>query len=430
MGAMLCVTLSSFAIRELNDGEFSWIHGLTLWTLFSMFVAVFSIHRGWGEGSCRIHDRHDDRDDRRWCVCAVAGAGSSAICSVIEIGPPRCGDFCGLGACAVEVLMPGDWRTSAEEVGSWSESGHLARPSLGWNSHAGRPGTQEIRTSYVVNGYCAPRSQCVGGPERASARGQRPIRLRFSAKHTRSHSPRTFAKPRRLNRRCISFAGAPVSLSGITAPPQKPSVYRFRNGRPSKGNSLSQGHATFMPDAAWAVNRFPQTYPGVTKPSGFDIIYKFSTRHQWFACARLLFTYLTKSRSAFSSTLTTPALYRRSLRRFEAYPCRPTPKDLPSSIAQHSYSRTFINYINTPSCLPWHTLIQKPVVTLGGLLAPMVARVDWAESVTPPSNGFVADDNPTMCQEVLDIAKAQRESVVQEHGVGDNLAGKTKAAVD
>ena len=51
MGAMLCVTLSSFAIRELNDGEFSWIHGLTLWTLFSMFVAVFSIHRGW----VRVH---------------------------------------------------------------------------------------------------------------------------------------------------------------------------------------------------------------------------------------------------------------------------------------------------------------------------------------------------------------------------------------
>ena len=28
-----------------------------------------------------------------------------------------------------------------------------------------------------------------------------PIRLMFNAKHTRSHSPRTFAKPRRLNRR-------------------------------------------------------------------------------------------------------------------------------------------------------------------------------------------------------------------------------------
>ena len=46
IAAMLCVTLSSFAIRELNAGEFSWIHGLTLWTLFFMFVAIFSIRRG------------------------------------------------------------------------------------------------------------------------------------------------------------------------------------------------------------------------------------------------------------------------------------------------------------------------------------------------------------------------------------------------
>ena len=46
IAAMLCVTLSSFAIRELNAGEFSWIHGLTLWTLFCMFVAIFSIRRG------------------------------------------------------------------------------------------------------------------------------------------------------------------------------------------------------------------------------------------------------------------------------------------------------------------------------------------------------------------------------------------------
>ena len=42
---MAGVTLSSFAIRQLNDGRLSWIHGLTLWTLFSMAVAVFAIRR-------------------------------------------------------------------------------------------------------------------------------------------------------------------------------------------------------------------------------------------------------------------------------------------------------------------------------------------------------------------------------------------------
>lgn len=49
--AMLFVTLSSFRIRELNDGEFSWIHGLTVWTLFCMFAAIYSIRRSW----IRVH---------------------------------------------------------------------------------------------------------------------------------------------------------------------------------------------------------------------------------------------------------------------------------------------------------------------------------------------------------------------------------------
>ena len=137
--------------------------------------------------------------------------------------------------------MPGDWRTSAEEVGSWSESGHLARPSLGWNSHAGRPERKRFALHTWSMGTARPGASALAVQNVPQHVASVPIRLRFSAKHTRSHSPRTFAKPRRLNRRCISFAGAPVSLSGITAPPQKPSVYRFRNGRPSKGNSLSNG---------------------------------------------------------------------------------------------------------------------------------------------------------------------------------------------
>ena len=44
--AMLCVTVSSFWIRELNSGALSWIHGLTVWTLFSMFIAVWGIRTG------------------------------------------------------------------------------------------------------------------------------------------------------------------------------------------------------------------------------------------------------------------------------------------------------------------------------------------------------------------------------------------------
>lgn len=43
---MLCVTISSFWIRELNHGEFSWIHGLTVWTLISMLIAIVAIRTG------------------------------------------------------------------------------------------------------------------------------------------------------------------------------------------------------------------------------------------------------------------------------------------------------------------------------------------------------------------------------------------------
>ena len=44
--AMLGVTLPSFSIREANAGEFSWLHGLTVWTLLCMLTAIISIRKG------------------------------------------------------------------------------------------------------------------------------------------------------------------------------------------------------------------------------------------------------------------------------------------------------------------------------------------------------------------------------------------------
>ena len=46
IAVMLFLTLSSLGIRELRDGDFSWLHGLTLWTMFCMLVAIVSIRRG------------------------------------------------------------------------------------------------------------------------------------------------------------------------------------------------------------------------------------------------------------------------------------------------------------------------------------------------------------------------------------------------
>ena len=46
IAAMLWVSVSSFWIRELEPGGFSWIHGLSVWTLFSMSVAIYGVRTG------------------------------------------------------------------------------------------------------------------------------------------------------------------------------------------------------------------------------------------------------------------------------------------------------------------------------------------------------------------------------------------------
>ena len=63
-----------------------------------------------------------------------------------------------------------------------------------------------------------------------------------------------------------------------------------------------------------------------------------SRRHQWFTCVHLLISHLTQSGCAFSVTLTTPALYRRSLRWFGGCFQKPPPEGLPPS--QLRYEQT------------------------------------------------------------------------------------------
>ena len=102
---------------------------------------------------------------------------------------------------------------------------------------------------------------------------------------------------------------------------------------------LDQGHATFMPDAVWTVSRPPsRLIPGPPIVPGFDIIHSLSTRHQWFTRVRLPGPHLTRVPLPFPSTLTTRALYPRSLRRFGTCSCKPVPRGPPSSLAQHRTS--------------------------------------------------------------------------------------------
>ena len=47
MGLMLCATLSSFLIHRVHPpGGWSWLHGLTLWTLICMGWSILAIRQG------------------------------------------------------------------------------------------------------------------------------------------------------------------------------------------------------------------------------------------------------------------------------------------------------------------------------------------------------------------------------------------------
>ena len=94
-----------------------------------------------------------------------------------------------------------DWRAAAGEVGFWPECGHLARPTLGWKSQTGRPEGKRFAFHTRSMGTARPGASALAGQHLPQHVATVPIRLMFNAKHTRSHSPRTFAKPRRLNRR-------------------------------------------------------------------------------------------------------------------------------------------------------------------------------------------------------------------------------------
>jgi len=76
--------------------------------------------------------------------------------------------------------------------------------------------------------------------------------------------------------------------------------------------SLNQDHAAFMPVTTEAVNRWRLDWiPGQRLEPGFGDVPMLSTPHRRFTCVRLLGSYLTSSRPAFSGTLTTGLLPRR-----------------------------------------------------------------------------------------------------------------------
>src|SRR6266536_5998227 len=106
----------------------------------------------------------------------------------------------------------------------------------------------------------------------------------------------------------------------------------------------------------------------------FDVILDVSTLHLWFTCVRLPGSYLTHSLCAFSMTLTTPALDRRSSRWFEASPCRAASEGRPSISDAASFSSVRSSTSKPPLAFAAHPFAVLDVGLASGYLLD-VARV-------------------------------------------------------
>jgi hypothetical protein len=165
-------------------------------------------------------------------------------------------------------------------------------------------------------------------------------------------APHRYSAPRGFRRLGISLPRTATGQHCATGRPRARDD-RFPRSTPKPGPSsrhLHAGHHLASQQAPARLIPDPHAAPG------FDVTHIVSTRHQWIAHARLLGPHLTRSKRAFSATLSTPALNRRTSRWFAASPCRttaeahPPSRPAPPSPMQHrTVNPAFYN--QTSSCV-------------------------------------------------------------------------------
>ena len=74
-------------------------------------------------------------------------------------------------------------------------------------------------------------------------------------------------------------------------------------------------------------------------------------------------------------------------------------------------------------------LVQMPLVARLRSASAQVGRVARPECVAPVPDGLVADDDPALGEEFLDVPKAERKAEVEPDGVGDHLGRESVATV-
>ena len=68
--------------------------------------------------------------------------------------------------------------------------------------------------------------------------------------------------------------------------------------------------------------------------------------------------------------------------------------------------------------------VHVPDVAESTLSSPQSTSIGWSKLPAPGANGLVGYGYATLREKIFDIAKAQREPMVQPDGVGINLWGK------
>jgi hypothetical protein len=184
----------------------------------------------------------------------------------------------------------------------------------------------------------------------------RPLR---SARITRPQRYYETVRPRAPRRYSAPYGGGRLGISlSPLARQAGDSIGATGSHVPCK--SPGQARAAYMPDAIWAVSRLPPDLSRSPGPAPVSTpLRKLTTRQQRFAFARLPDLHLTRSSPRlFPQRSPRTALNRRSLRWFEASPCRATSEDLPPSPAQHRIRWLLHRTLLQRS---WHTTCYFPI---------------------------------------------------------------------
>jgi hypothetical protein len=154
----------------------------------------------------------------------------------------------------------------------------------------------------------------------------------------------------------------------------------------------------------------------------------FSTRLQRFAYARLLASYLTGSGPAFSSTLTTIALYDSSLRWFEARSCKLASRGL--SLISCAAWLLWKCLTHSSSFAPsWRTFVEMPGCMR---LRPAFAKIGGdlgTKMIHPTAHRLIRNQDSAFRQQILNVTETQGEPDIKPYRLLDNLGREAVAAI-